>query len=498
MRTRTVSTARAFALAALFVAVLFGVISEGRDAQAASLEYVGRYDSDLVRPDHLMDVRAVNDTLAIIAGNLGLVLVDVRDLPSEGTHASLDVLGELNARDLRILDQRYVYAVLAHSHSVGGPGLAVVEIVDGVLHLRGIQTDPDAIYEKLALDGEYLYAAVHAHGLRVYSLADPLNPVEVGRLETGLTDAFAIHIVGDTAYVADGAGGLKLVDVSDPTAPVLLGGESLETATGTAEDVTARDGHVYVAAGGSGVAFFENGDVGSRTLYRVDAAARDIGWVEDRLVVDDLNGIRIYDVAPDGSLSLAARETVSRRGTNAQLLRIASGTASFGDLILSADWSAVDVYRVADDGAASQPDIALSVPRIRFAPDGGTTSVTVHNPGSADLHIADVVPSVSSFSSTYSGGTIAPGDSVVFNVSYDGDPEGGTGLIMFVSDDPDEGQAPLQVFGKTSYLDPGEPAVDFTLPLLRRDPATGEYLEETFTLSDHAGKIVWFQVYGTW
>ena len=66
------------------------------------------------------------------------------------------------------------------------------------------------------------------------------------------------------------------------------------------------------------------------------------------------------------------------------------------------------------------------------------------------------------------------------------------------SNDPDEDPLPIQVFGNTTYLDPGEASIDFTLPSIRRDELTGDYIEAPLTLSDHLGKIVWFQVYGHW
>lgn len=85
-----------------------------------------------------------------------------------------------------------------------------------------------------------------------------------------------------------------------------------------------------------------------------------------------------------------------------------------------------------------------------------------------------------------------------FEVTYGGSSDEARGVVLLSSNDPDEDPLPIQVFGETRYLDPGEPAVDFTLPLLRRDPVTGDYVEETFTLSDHRGKIVWFTVYASW
>ena len=70
--------------------------------------------------------------------------------------------------------------------------------------------------------------------------------------------------------------------------------------------------------------------------------------------------------------------------------------------------------------------------------------------------------------------------------------------MLIYSDDPDEAVLPIQMYGRTSYRDPGEMAYTFTLPLISRDNETGLYSEETFTLLDHRGEIIWFQIYGTW
>lgn len=482
----------------ILLSVLALVVSPAY-SQEMTLEYLGRLNFRSGYPDHMMDARAVDDSLAIVASNLGLALVNVHSLPVDGTESAIFRLPDLNTRDLRIKDGRYVYVILARTHSPGGPGLAVVEIVGSTLVLRNIATEPAVIFEKLDLVGDRLYLTTHSYGLRIYDLSDPLAPSLVGSLSDGLVDATGIHVVGDTAYVADGAGGLKIVDISDEVNPFVAAGEDLSTATGTAQDVTARNGHVYVALGGEGVAFYENGQLGSRVVYDAGTNAKDLSWMGDHLAVAETDGIRVFAVEADGSLSLAVRELVTRRGTNGSHLRIASALESMnGDLLLCADWAATDLYRLAPTSGGTQADITPSLIRIRFAPGGGTADVTLWNTGAATLDITSVVPSVPSFTVSYAGGSIAPGDSVAFTISYDGTPSQGKGVVLFYSNDPDENPLPIQVFGNTEYLDPGEPSVDFTLPSIRRDPDTGDYIEEPFTLSDHLGKIVWFQVYGTW
>ena len=56
----------------------------------------------------------------------------------------------------------------------------------------------------------------------------------------------------------------------------------------------------------------------------------------------------------------------------------------------------------------------------------------------------------------------------------------------------------MQVFGRTANLDPGELAIDFTLPVLTYNSEADEFEEELSTLSAQRGKVVWFQVFATW
>lgn len=136
--------------------------------------------------------------------------------------------------------------------------------------------------------------------------------------------------------------------------------------------------------------------------------------------------------------------------------------------------------------------------RIRFAPEGGTATVALRNDGAVALDIQSVSPLASGFSTGYEGGVLQPGEAATFEVTYSGTMENAAATLTLGSNDPDESVCPIQLFGRTTFPDPGEEAPDFTLPLLRYDHAAGEFSEEPFTLSDHRGRIVWFQVYASW
>jgi len=461
------------------------------------LEYQGRYDCQ-AGPDHLMDVLGLSGNRAIVASNLGLALVDPTALPLEGTQTYLARLTGLNARDVYTEDGEYLYVNIHREDESQSTGLAVVRrVADTLENVRKIDED-GVLYEKMDVQGGYLYVAAHGKGIRIFSLANPADPVLIGILESGFTDAFAISVDGDTAYVADGAGGLKVVDVSDPAHPAHLEGEDETTAIGTAEDVTTGGGNVYVAAGGAGVVVYEAGDPARRTVVDINVPAEALAWVGSYLAVTHLSGVKVLDVSGVGAPRVVGGELSARRGPLARL-RLASGIGSApGGLVMLGNWNYMDVYRLVPFAEGTQPDITPSLQRIRFRPEGGTRTVSLRNDGAVPLAITDVASSRPSFSIDYDGGFLRPGESVSFEISYDGNPNQGSAVVTFASNDPDENPLPIQVFGNTSHLDPGEPAIDFTLPRITYDRQTGTFTEESFTLSDHRGKIVWFQVYGFW
>ncbi len=465
--------------------------------QEMALDYQARYICQSGEPDHLLDAIGINGNRALVAGNRGLALIDLAALPPDGTRNYIDRLPGLNARNLYLKDNTYIYVNLNRGENSSSPGFAVVRLNENSLQYITTVDEPGTLYEKMCIADDWLYVAAHSKGIRIYSLIDPENPELMGSLDEGFTDAWAIDVDGNIAFVADGGGGLKIVDVSDNANPVLMAGENPETSMGTSEDVFSLNGYVYVAAGGAGVAVYQSDDISSRFIVEIGICAKDICKVGDYLAVANIGGFVVLDVNDPDQISIVAREIAARRGSSG-ILRICSAVGFSGsNSILAANWNFVDVYELKNADSSNQPDINCSHQRVRFPPGGGIQTVTVYNNGRGLLDISGVSSSQNSFVVDYSGGTLLPGEIADFDITYDGS-SNGIGVIRIHSNDPDENPLPIQVFGRTQFLDPGEPAVDFSLPVLRKDPQSGEYIEEIFTLSEHSGKVIWFQVYGSW
>lgn len=82
-------------------------------------------------------------------------------------------------------------------------------------------------------------------------------------------------------------------------------------------------------------------------------------------------------------------------------------------------------------------------------------------------------------------------------ISYTGG-QPGTGSVRIDSDDPDETPLPILIYGETSMLDPGEPAVPFTLESWKMNPETRQLGYSMFELASHEGQVVYFHVFNSW
>jgi hypothetical protein len=462
-------------------------------AQEVRLRYLGHYVHQVAGSDHLVGVEGIGDHYALISSNLALALVDVDALPVGGTLDYLARLTHIDAYSSRTRPDGYGYVSIRQS------GLAVVRVVVDPPELTALRqiSEPDVYYEKTCVTDNRLYVTAHAHGLRIFDLTDPGNPALVGALYSGLDDAFAVAVSGQTAYVADGAGGLKIVDLADEANPVIVAGENPQSAPGTSEDVLIIGDHVYVAAGGAGVAVYPLGQITPRVIYDTPFSAEQLALLGEYLAVADNGGVEVFRIQPDGALTPAAHELAQRRSVGGQLmLRVWHGASTSGtDRVLAADWDTMDAYRLVDPATDDQPDLTASTQRIRFSPAGGTAVVHLTNDGSGPLTITNISSNQATFTVAPQQGALLPGESLDVTITYSGG-QPGSGLVRITSNDPDESPLPIQVYGGTNYPDPGEPAVPFTLESCTYDHETQTFTYGTFNLADYAGKVVFFDILG--
>jgi hypothetical protein len=184
------------------------------------------------------------------------------------------------------------------------------------------------------MDGDYLYVAAQDKGLRVFEITNPANPVRVAAVAQGFGDARAIVVNGERGFVADKEQGLKIVDLSDPGHPVLLNPE-LPPAPKVAEDVSFRNGKVYVAEGSAGVAVYSADDISERVLVSVGGSAESLRWVGENLEVATASGLTVLRSDPLGRLSLRSADespaaALFREGLEEKGSAVGPSTAGFG------------------------------------------------------------------------------------------------------------------------------------------------------------------------
>ena len=126
-------------------------------------------------------------------------------------------------------------------------GLRVISVADpenpvevGAYHFPGMDWPDDVV-----LNASYAYVVGrYIGGLRVISIADPAHPVEVGYCAAP-GGAVSVAVNGDYAYVVDiDSGGLRVVSIADPEHPTEVG---YYDSFGSAWDVAADDRYIYVA-----------------------------------------------------------------------------------------------------------------------------------------------------------------------------------------------------------------------------------------------------------
>lgn len=226
-----------------------------------------------------------------------------------------------------------------------GPRLIVLEATDParLIEVRRSLPLPSAIEGMFVADG-YAYLADDLHGLRILSLQDPANPIEVGRLPSldaslavwveggfayvaerygglavvsiedkanprrvGVWDtpgrAVGLAVAGGYAYIADGREGVRVVSVVDPTHPVEVA--SVPT-TGSAVRLAVSDGHLYVADAGFGLRILSVAD----PKRPVEVGALPGGQVQDVAVGGDFASVAVGDLGVQAA-SLSDRASPS-------------------------------------------------------------------------------------------------------------------------------------------------------------------------------------------
>lgn len=244
----------------------------------------------LVLPDYPQGITVVGHRAYVPLCEAGLSVVDISQ-PS-----SPIVLGSSPADEC------------SYSASVSGSyafvsevlsGFQVVDISNPSLPRRVAGRDsPDLAYG-LDLDEEgHLFLADSEGGLRVFSVANQLQPVEIGSVATP-GQAFDVRVRDGLAYVADyRQNGMAIIDVGIPAAPSIL---SLFDTPGLAEGIDLYFNYALIADSTSLVVVDVSDSQNPRAVASVGeftGGADSVKVVGNyALVADSAAGLRIFDLA---------------------------------------------------------------------------------------------------------------------------------------------------------------------------------------------------------
>lgn len=231
----------------------------------------------------LIDARdvVVTGTHAFVADSAGLHIVDVSDPEHPQRTGTLDTPGLPMA--IAITAQ---YAYLADSQS----GLFIADINSLTSPQQaGRYTDITGFATDVALsNGQALLVTESA--LHIVDVSAPSTPMASNRYPSPLSTAYGVVSRDNRAYVASGESGLAIVDLTDPAAPVMLG---QATGIGDATAVAIDGDTACVASGFDGLYTVHIGDPGAPVMLG--------HW-------DTPGEAESYDVAIKGDLAFLAEQ----------------------------------------------------------------------------------------------------------------------------------------------------------------------------------------------
>ncbi len=441
------------------------------------LEDAGQYTPNWFA--ELQDVEMVGD-LAYVFGVGGLAIFDISnpDLPFE--------LGRYEPDGHPY--NRYYRGAVNGDLACGGARedlLAILDVANPrTPHLLALHGTVGYSYEGAAMQGDYIYACRHDHGLEIVDITNPLAPVTAAEV-AGLVNSWDVEISGQYAFVADGAGGLAVVNIADPHLPVLVAGVPT---SGSAVDIEVSGDVAVVCTGSAGIDVFDVSNpaapilVGSANTSGLAITAAIAGTL---VYVADWDDVEVFDISnPALPTPVGGEDTPVR----------AMGLDARPDLVAVADWSRLRLYT---PGPTTRGDIHVTIESLDFGnvPVLATvdTTFTIGNTGGGPVGVTLVEDFGAHFTVLDPGPfTIPAGGTRDVGVRFfHAAPGYDATFIKITSDDTDEGSLsfPVQADDDPQVLTVGKVAPDFT----HFDPDNIRY-----SLSNYRGRVVVMAFFANW
>jgi hypothetical protein len=215
--------------------------------------------------DFVVDMLVAEGYAYVVTWESGLTIIDLADSANPQAVGTFNTPGSI---ENMALAGEYAYAT-----GGGENGLLVLDMTDPTAP-RPAAVLPMLFAGAVALADGYAYVPTWVEGLRVIDVTDPVNPVEVGALESsvlqGTADRVALGVTppgssGQTyAYLTVQEGGLMTLDVTEPADPRPVG--AYAPPAGAIWGLSLADGTVYATGSTT------EGDERSGILYVIDVA----------------------------------------------------------------------------------------------------------------------------------------------------------------------------------------------------------------------------------
>ncbi len=436
----------------------------------------------------LLEVRTWGDRIAFCSGVQGLNLYDAEDAEDL---VFLDKVSFANSsfsyprcQHLAIDEDREWIYVSAHADRMAPqPWIEVFDASSPTDLVSKWSGTFDENLEGMEVHGDLLVVAAHASGVLVFETSSDGSVEQIGQISVGLDNPWSVRSgPGDLVYVANGASGIAVLDLAQPAAPVLLTTLELE---GTAKQLDIDGDRMFVALGSAGVGLVSIEDPRAPTLIEIEdtpgsALAVGFGASAEAVFVSDWNDLRVFDLQGRDDLVLAGREPLSF-GSGATTRSL--GLAARDDVMFSSNWTEMVSYRYDPDVTA--PDLFVTPDRLGL-PDTAAGEMTwnvvsVQNHGtrtlsfdsvraSARLEVSDVPES------------LAPGERASVRIEWTPSNETAfNGDVTFKTDDPDQPDLVIGVFGNGAGITIGDTVSGLVFPTLDGG---------TLALDEHDGPVL--------
>lgn len=446
-------------------------LSFAQDEFAPQGSYFPNFFSELI------DAEVYNYDIVYIVGVGGFIFMDMSTL------ANPTFISRYNPGSIYI---RFYNGKAAGDLAVGAARLDGLYFID--IHnlaqpaLHSIYQYSGYSYESVEFYQDYAYAAAHEAGLEIISISDPGTPTHLNTI-TGLSNVWDVFIHEDYLYVTAGTNGLQIYSLAQPDNPALISTIAL---SGFPREVKVVDDKAFVALGASGFDIVEVADPANP--YFVShfdtrfGIVNHLEFANNTVFTAAWELVSAVDISDPLQPRLIATEDTPIR---------AMGIAADSNRIFVADWGAVRTYLFENN---LQPDIHVKPVSYDFGFVAINFPISkdfdVYNLGESDLDIFNIFSTHTAFTVNPVSLLVPPGGKKTVTVTFTPPVQMPYfEQIKFASNDVDESEKRINVYGGVVRPTPGSPAPPFTLSSI-----TGT----TVSLSDFLGKVVILAFFASW